>query len=295
VRPRSLARLLEPLPLVAAATVTGLVAPSPGLADRADLILAALVLAVGLTVEPRDVRASLARRRTVAALSLLPLVTLLPLAVGLGALFASPERDGLVALGLASTEVAAAGLVTLAGGNAALALTVVSVSLVASAVVAPIAAPLLVEGGADSVELLVRFSAVVLVPLAVALAFRAGGRGRRVEPIAERSAGVILAVLVYASLGDVEDPSEIGPAVLAAALFLAGSAVPAALLLRKGRTAPFVFGLRDFAVAAALATQFDAPGAASTAAVYGVLMLVAAAVAAEALRRRPSRGADRAA
>src|SRR5215218_3222237 len=43
----TIARLAEPLPLVLLATAAGLAAPSPDLADRADLILAALVLAVG--------------------------------------------------------------------------------------------------------------------------------------------------------------------------------------------------------------------------------------------------------
>lgn len=224
-----------------------------------------------------------------AALSLLPFLTLLPLAVALGALFDSPEREGLLALGLASTEVATAGLVALAGGDAALALAVVSASLVGAALVAPIAAPLLTEGGGDPGELLVRFSLVVLVPLGVGLTLRSGGRGRRVEPVAERAATVILAVLVYAALGDVGDRSELGTAALAAALFLAGSVVLALALravLGDRRTGPFTFALRDFAVAAALASQFDAPGAASTAAVYGVMMLVVAVVAAELLRRR---------
>jgi hypothetical protein len=46
-----------------------------------------------------------------------------------------------------------------------------------------------------------------------------------------------------------------------------------------------VFALRDFAVAAALAGQFDSPGAAATPAVYGVLMLTLAAAAAPMLRR----------
>jgi predicted Na+-dependent transporter len=287
--------LFEPLPLVLVAAVVGLVAPSPSLADRADLILAGLVLAVALTIEPRRVRAAFAQWQTVAVLSFLPFLTLVPLALALGALFESPEREGLLALGLASTEVATAGLVALAGGDAALALAVVSVSLVGAAVVAPIAAPLLAEGGGDPGELVVRFSLVVLVPLAVGLVMRSGGRGRRVEPVAERAATVILAVLVYAALGDVEDRSELGTTALAAALFLAGSGVLALALravLGDRRTGPFTFALRDFAVAAALASQFDTPGAASTAAVYGVMMLVVAVAATELLRRRPGAAAS---
>ncbi|MGH2745696.1 MAG: hypothetical protein ACRDN8_25040, partial [Thermoleophilaceae bacterium] len=164
-----------------------------------------------------------------------------------------------------------------------------SVSLAASALLAPVAVPLLAEGSPDPFELVVRFSLVVLVPLALGLALRARGRGRRAEPIAERAATVILAVLVYASLADVDDPAELGATALAATLFLAGSATLALLLrsvLGDRHTGPFAFALRDFAVAAALASQLESPGAASTAAVYGVLMLVAAAAATELLRRR---------
>jgi predicted Na+-dependent transporter len=285
-----LAWLFDPLPLVLLATAAGLVAPSESLADRTDLILAALVFAVALTIEPTRVRAALVRWRVVGLLSLLPFATLLPLAVALGALFESPEREGLLALGLASTEVAAAGLVALAGGDAALALAVVSTSLVAAALLAPIAAPLLADGGGDPGELLVRFSLVVLVPLALGLALRARGGGPRVEPVAERAATVVLAALVYASLGELEDRSQLGTTALAAGLFLIGSFIVALAVRRilgDPQTGAFTFALRDFAVAAALAGQFDVDGAASTAAVYGVLMLIAAVIAAQLLRRRP--------
>jgi hypothetical protein len=56
-------------------------------------------------------------------------------------------------------------------------------------------------------------------------------------------------------------------------------------LLGELRTGGVVFALRDFAVAAALATQFHSPGASAIPAIYGVLMLVFAATAAPLLRR----------
>jgi len=74
-------------------------------------------------------------------------------------------------------------------------------------------------------------------------------------------------------------PSPPGPAPLV----LAGLLLP---FLGDLRTGPFAFALRDFAVAAALATQLNAPGAGPTAAVYGVLMLVAGTAATSLPRRR---------
>src|SRR4051794_7363906 len=74
---------------------------------------------------PRRFRTVTRARQEIAAAVVLPLALLLPVAVALAALFDGAPHDGLIALGFASTEVAAAGLVALAGGNAVLALTVV--------------------------------------------------------------------------------------------------------------------------------------------------------------------------
>ena len=281
--------LLQPLPLVLAAAAAGLLLPSEQLAERTDLILAGLVFAVALTIAPERLLAAASACPRVGTVVVLALATLLPLSIGLGLLFEGPEREGLLALGLAPSEVAVVALVALAGGNAALAVAVVALSLVVSALAAPLVAPLLADTEIEPSRLLLRFSLVVLVPLGLGLALRAGGRLARVEPVAERATTLVLALLVYAALGDLGDVSELGPASLAAALFLAASLVLAGLLLPllgDLRTGALAFALRDFAVAAALATQLGAPGAAATAAVYGVLMLVAATVATSLLRRR---------
>ncbi len=282
----------EPLVLVVLALVAGLVAPSADLADHGDLILAALVLAVSLTIDPGRLIAALRAWRPVALLSLLPFATLFPLSLVLGRLFDGPEREGLIALGLAPTEVATAGLVALAGGGAELALAVIALSLVASALLAPLLAPLVAEASPDSGELIVRFGLVVLVPLALGLGVRASRRAERAMALADPAATVVLALLVYAALGDLGSRSSLGEAVLAGTLFLAVSAAVALVLRRAlggGLPGPFVFSLRDFAVAAALAGELGAPGAAATPAVYGALMLVLATGAAAALRRRRRR------
>jgi hypothetical protein len=102
----------------------------------------------------------------------------------------------------------------------------------------------------------------------------------------------VLALLVYAALGDLGDRSALGGALSASLLFLGASVALALMLrplLRDLRTGGFVFALRDFAVAAALAGQFDTPGAAVTPAVYGVLMLLLATAASSVLGRAGSR------
>lgn len=282
---RAAAALSGPLPLVTAAAVAGVVWPSRAFAARSDLLLGLLVLAVGLELSPRRLWAVRSSWRQLLLLVVLPPALLAPIAVGLSRLFAEPERSGLVALGLAPTEVAAAALVALAGGDAALTIAVVAVSLLGSALAAPALAPLLSGASVQTAPLLGRFALIVLAPLACAVGLRLGPGTERLAAPAARAAAPLLATLVYAALGGLGDRSQLARALLAAALFLiaslAAAAIVAALPLRllpRGWGFPFV--LRDFAVAVVLAARLGHPGAAATAAVYGVLMLVAGAAAA---------------
>jgi predicted Na+-dependent transporter len=279
------------LPLALAAALLGLVAPAPGLAARSDLLLAALVLLTALGVPPEAPAALRRRGRLVLALSLGPLAVLAPLAWALSRAFASPVREGLLALGLAPTEVAAAGLVALAGGEAALVLAVVCGSLAASAVAGPLLLATLGDApGADPLPLAARFALVVLAPLAIGLLTRA-----RVPRLAAgdddlaAAATVVLALLVYASLG-ATDLGGLGSAAAGAGAFLAATAAVAVVAVRLlGRpdrpAAALAIALRDFAVASALAGQAYGAAAAGVAGVYGVLMLVAGAAVATWLRR----------
>ena len=130
---------------------------------------------------------------------------------------------------------------------------------------------------------------VVLAPLAAGLAARAGIPALgRAEPEYAAGASLAIAALVYAAAQrDGGWGRSLGPPVLGAAAFLAASAAVAGVALRAGGDpAPaFGLGLRDFAVAAALAAQAFGPGAAVVAGVYGVMMLVAGAALAAAERR----------
>lgn len=234
------------------------------------------------------------RRRPgpVLALSFGPPAVLAPLAWAVGRLFDGPVREGVLALGVAPTEVAAVGLVALAGADAVLALAVVAVSLVISAALGPVLLAAL--GGSRDVDLarlLGSFALVVLVPLAAGLAARALRPGlARAEPEYAAGSALVVAALVYAALsGTAGDGGDLGAAALAGAAFLAASAAVAALALREAhdRAPAFCVGMRDFAVAAALATQAFGPRAAVVAGVYGVLMLIAGAALAGRVRVRP--------
>jgi bile acid:Na+ symporter, BASS family len=281
------------LPLTLAAAVAALVAPSQAVAEHSEWLLAALVLATALGIEPHRLAALRRRPGAVLALSVGPLLVLAPVAWVIGRLFDGAVRDGVTALGLAPTEVAAVGFVALAGADAVLALAAVAGSLVASAALGPVAVAA-IGGSADVAlgPLLGSFALVVLLPLAAGLAARAALPALgRAEPEYAAAGSLAIAALVYAALsGAANAGGALGSAVLAGAAFLGASAAIAALVLRESHDAApaFCFGLRDFAVAAALAAQAFGPAAAVVAGVYGVMMLVAgAALAALERRGRP--------
>jgi BASS family bile acid:Na+ symporter len=295
------AELLLPLALVAAGL--GLLAPSDTLADRSDLVLAALVLSTALAIAPSQLVALRERKTALAALVFVPFCALGALSWLVGRLFDDTVRDGLLALGVSSTEVAAVGLVALAGGSAVLALGALTGSLVLSALAGPPTLALLAGAGADVDvgELIARFALVVLLPLLVGLAIRAlVPRLAGVEDELGGLAAIIVVVLVYAAMSGSDEDAELLSAALASLLFLVVSALPVLAWIALAEhdlrlTGAFVIELRDFAVAAALATQAFDSSAASVAGVYGVLMLLLGAAAtqlAPSAQRRRSRPAQ---
>jgi BASS family bile acid:Na+ symporter len=284
------ADLLLPLALVAAALAV--LVPSSALAERSDWVLAALVLFTALGIAPSQLATLRHSKLALGALVLAPFALLAPLAWAVSRPFGEPVREGVLALGVSSTEVAAVGLVALAGGSAVLALGVLTGSLVLSALAGP---PLLslLAGGTDvaAAELVGRFALVVLLPLAVGLALR--GLAPRLEQAEGELAGLCaltLVVLIYAAMSGAGEGGRLVAAALASTLFLAVCAAPVAawILSAPGElrvTGAFVIELRDFAVAAALAAETFGPPAATVPGVYGVLMLLVGAAAAQLLPR----------
>ncbi|MFN8132242.1 MAG: bile acid:sodium symporter [Solirubrobacteraceae bacterium] len=279
------------VPLALAAVALALVAPSEAIAGRADLLLAGLVLLTALGIAPGEIAALRSRWRAVAALAVLPFCVLGPLAWAIGEAIGGALGDGTFALGLAPTEIATAGLVALAGGDAALVLAAITGSLVVSAVLGPLAVSVVAGADAGAGDLVGRFALVVLVPLAIGLAVRAAvPRIGRAEPELSAASAVVVCALVYAALSGA-DQSGLLAAFGAGAAFLAAAGAVAAGLARvlpaRDRvTVPLAFALRDFAVSAALAEQAFGGTAASVSGAYGVLMLVAGAAVAGVARRK---------
>ena len=285
------------LPFALLAGLLALIRPSDALAENSDLILALLVLTTALGIAPERFSELARRWRLVLALSVVPFAVLAPTAWAMSHVFASPTREGVLALGLAPTEVAAGGLIALAGGDAALALAAVTGSLVVSALAGPLLAATLAgaEGAAGGTgELTVRFALVVIVPLVVGVGARAlYPKLARLESELSATSTLTVVTLVYASLSGAGGAS-LGPALLGSAAFLtASAALAAAFFLLAGAhrggayrsTVPLAVGMRDFAVAAALAAKAFGPPAAAVAGVYGVLVLVVGAAVATFLRR----------
>lgn len=279
-------RVLTPLAILAAALA--LVLPSGTLAARSDLLLALLVLATALGISVADLRRLRDHVGAIAVLSVVPLVVLGAAAWAIGRPFAPSVRDGLLAVGLASSEIASVGLVALAGADATIALGAVSGSLVASALIGPLVAGALAgaSGHTNPGPLLARFALVVIVPLIIGVAARS--RWPRMTAADSEREGVgalTVAVLVYAALSGTHGAHHLGAALLASVAFLAVSAALAELWRRRAGPATAVPGalaiaMRDFAVAAALATQAFGTAAGAVPGVYGVVMLVAGTIAA---------------
>jgi BASS family bile acid:Na+ symporter len=294
-------RALTPLALLAAALA--LIVPSSAIADRSDLLLAALVLATALGISGADLLALRRHAAAVATLSIAPLVVLAPAAWAIGQLFGESTRDGLLAVGLSSSEVATVGLAALAGADATIALGAVTGSLVLSALLGPVAIGWLAghAGHGGSGHLLVRFALVVILPLILGVAIRSAklAAGWLSVRDAERDgvAAVVVAVLVYAALSGTQGAHGLGAALMASLAFLIVSVVLAALWQRGSRheatavPGALAIAMRDFAVAAALASQAFGNRAAAVPGVYGVVMLLAGSAFVTLRARRGS--ADR--
>jgi BASS family bile acid:Na+ symporter len=288
-------RALTPLALVAVALA--IVAPSAAVARHSDLLLALLVLFTALGITAAELRDDVRRHAvTIVVLSVAPLVVLSLAAWAIGRPFVAPVRDGLLAVGAASSEVATVGLVTLAGADATIALGAVAGSLVVSALLGPVALGLLAghAGHVGTAHLLGRFALVVIAPLVAGVALRSAGPLTRAlhatDGEREGLAAITVAALVYAALSGTAGHDGLGSALLASCAFLAVAAVLAELW-RRAAPAPvavpgaLAIAMRDFAVAAALAAQAFGTRAGVVPGVYGVVMLVAGSAAAGLLGR----------
>jgi predicted Na+-dependent transporter len=281
-----------------------------------DILLAILVFATAVTIDPAALR-GIARswRRLIAALALG--VTVLPALSWATAHLVQPGplRDGILTVGLAPAEIASVATTAMGGGEAALAGGILIGSTMTTVL---LAAPILRLQAAHAtfspVTIIADLALVVALPLALGIAFRVVALrvvARRVvapavlpvsraETIASRTALFAVAALVALIASEVHLSAAYLPAAAALLVFLAASAMLGNLLgmpvpdrrrawriTRPSATALLLTtSMRDFAIAAALATAAFGAESAAPLGVYGILVLLWGTAAAGHLRRR---------
>jgi predicted Na+-dependent transporter len=284
-----------------------------------NVLLAVLVFATAVTIEPAALRRAAASWRPLLA-TLAIGVTVLPALAWAAARMvpAGPLRDGVLTVGLAPCEIASVATTAMAGGEAAVAAGLLIGSTVAAVAVAgPILALEAGRAGFSPGGVIGNLALVVALPLAAGIALRASAapaaaRAERsptrisllawlpattralATPRAQRVAShvALAAVAALVALIAAEVHFSAGYAAVAAALvvFLLASAVVGRLLgLRAARPVAAALllttSMRDFAIAAGLAAAAFGPAAAAPLGLYGILVLVWGTAAAGALRR----------
>lgn len=294
---RRLASFLERslLPLVVMAGGVGLALPAPArAADAANgitVVLVVLVAAVGLGLPVAAFTETRRHAGRIWLVVLAPLIGLPALAWAASRLLPpGPLHDGILAAGVAPAEVASVALAGIAGGSAALAATILVGSTVGSVLLAGPTLHLLAGAGNSfsSGRLLVSLLEIVAVPLAAGLTLRAtlpAAHRHTADQLSSTVASVAVLVLIWLVAGQ----AHLGLAYLrgAAALlvFLAGSTLLGTALTtgmaKPDRTSLLLpVAMRDFAIAAGIATRAFGPPAASVLGLYGVLVLILGAAAA---------------
>jgi len=298
-RVRALLTTYPELAAVLVAAIVGLSVQRPlaWLAARQGIsvLLAVLVFATAVTIEPAALRrAALAWRPLLA--TLIVGVTVLPaLSWATSRLVpAGSLRDGVLAVGLAPCEIASVATTAMAGGEAAVA---------AGALIGSTAAAVALAGPILSLEagharfspggIVANLALVVALPLATGITLRAAVPGwtERADRAASRTAIVAVAALVALIAAEVHLSADYASVAGALAVFLLASALIGWLL---GRRAPrqvaaavlLTASMRDFAIAAGLATAAFGPPAAAPLGLYGILVLIWGTATAATLRRR---------
>jgi bile acid:Na+ symporter, BASS family len=303
-RVRTLIAGYPELAAVLAAAILGLTAQRPlsWLAGHQgiNVLLAVLVFATAVTIEPAALRRLAAAWRLLLA-ALLTGVTVLPfLAWAVSRLVAAgPLRDGVLTVGLAPCEIASVATTAMAAGEAALAAgTLIGSTLAAVLFAGPI---LRLEAGHASVSpggIIANLALVVALPLAAGIALRAwvppAARvlaGARAQRAAAAVALFAVAALVALIAAEVQLSARYVAVTGALVVFLACSAVAGRLLgLRAPRPSATALllttSMRDFAIAAGLAAAAFGPAAAAPLGLYGILVLAWGTAVAGFLRRR---------
>jgi BASS family bile acid:Na+ symporter len=302
-RVRALVAGYPELTMVVIAAVTGLVLQPPlaWLAGHQGIsvLLAVLVFATALTIDPAALR-RLAVAWRLLAVALLAGITVLPALSWAVAQIAPPGalREGLATAGLAPCEIASVATTAMAGGEAALSAGLLIGSTVTTVLVAGPVLRLEAAGpgpggtGVRPADIIGNLALVVALPLAAGLLVRwRVPRVARHDAAAGTTAMITVALLVALIAAEVRLSAAYWAAAVALVAFLAGSAVLGWLLgLRSGppvRAALLLTtSMRDFAIAAGLAAAAFGASAAAPLGLYGILVLAWGTATAGFLRSR---------
>jgi predicted Na+-dependent transporter len=299
-RVRALAARYPELAAVLGAALLGLTARPPlawlAAHQGISILLAILVFATAITIEPADLRRLAATWPSLLA-AVAAGATVLPALSWAASRIAAagPLRDGVLAVGLAPCEIASVATTAMAGGDAVLSAGVLIGSVLTS--VAAAGFVLAMETGharVDAGRIVVSLVLVVAAPLAAGLLLRARvPLPARAGRAAARTAVLAVAALVGVITAEVRLSVSYVPVFLALLAFLAGSALAGrlvAVITRAARPAAVALllttSMRDFAIAAGLAAAAFGPAAAAPLGLYGIVVLVWGTAAAGALRRR---------
>jgi len=259
-----------------------------------NILLAVLVFATAVTIEPAALRRLRTTWRSLLAALAAGIIVLPPLSWAVSLIVASgPLRDGVMTVGLAPCEIASVATTAMAGGEAALSAGV----LIGSTVIAVAAAgPILrLAAGHAAVHpghIIISLALVVALPLAAGVLLRARiPLSDRAERTASVTAVLTVAALVALIAAEVHLSTRYVAVALALLAFLVGSALVGRLLgagaRRPSATALLLTtSMRDFAIAAGLATAAFGPAASAPLGLYGILVLVWGTAAAGVLRKR---------
>jgi predicted Na+-dependent transporter len=285
------------LVLVVIAAIAGVAFPGPGRhIDAGGAILdtlAVLVFCTGASMTFGEIAAVRTASRRLILVLAVSTVTLPALAWLASRLVTGPVlRGGVLAAGVAPTEVASVALTGLAGGEVALAAGLLVVSTVLTVL---LAGPILSIAGAHSsasqLGLLATLALVVALPLVAGSALRTlDPLGGREQPLVRVLGTVSLLVLLWEVASELHLRASDTRVAAALLLYLAGGAVLGWLLAigvpAQRRTAIVLpTAMRDFAVAAGIATSAFGAAAAAPLGVYGILVLIFGTAAVYAVRR----------
>lgn len=292
------------LVVVVAIGAVGVALPAAGRAmDGAGAIeptLALLVATSGLAIDTSALWAVRSRWIRLSTALVVSTAVLPPLAWAVSHITSQPAGAGVLALGVAPSEVASVAVTGLAGGEPAAAAALLCGSTVVTVLAAgPVLALFVHVPSLHPVGLLATLGLVVALPLVGAVGLRAVLRRTTtttttVEHITDlgRLVGLgTLGVLLFEVASQVRLGSDMAAVTAALFAFVAGSSA-LGWLLTRGLPAPARPGvllpvaMRDFAVAAGIATAAFGAGATGPLGIYGVLVLLLGAGVARARTAR---------